>query len=118
MRLAIIGSRNCPALDITPHLPFFPDTIVSGGAKGADAMARKFAVDNGIAIMEFLPEYGKFGRKAPLVRNIKIVENCDFLIAFWDGFSRGTKFTIDYARKYGVPHLIIKINISRNFSAK
>lgn len=110
MKLAIVGSRNCPALDITPHLPFWPDTIVSGGAKGVDTLARKFAVNNGIPILEFLPEYEKFGRKAPLIRNRKIVENCDFLIAFWDGFSRGTKFTIDYATKRGVPSRIIRIS--------
>lgn len=109
MRLAIIGSRNCPPVDIASYLPFVPDTIVSGGAKGADTYAKEYALKNDIPISEFLPDYRKYGRKAPLLRNLQIVDNCDFLLAFWDGTSRGTKFTIDYAEKRGVPLKIVSI---------
>ena len=109
MRLAIIGSRNCPPVDIASYLPFVPDTIVSGGAKGADTYAKEYALKNDIPIIEFLPDYQKYGRKAPLLRNLQIVDNCDFLLAFWDGTSRGTKFTIDYAEKRGVPLKIVSI---------
>ena len=109
MRLAIIGSRNCPPVDIAFYLPFVPDTIVSGGAKGVDTYAKKYAIKNNIPIIEFLPDYRKYGRKAPLMRNLQIVDNCDFLLAFWDGISRGTKFTIDYAEKRGVPLKIVSI---------
>ena len=109
MRLAIIGSRNCPPIDIASYLPFVPDTIVSGGAKGADTYAKEYAIKNNIPIIEFLPDYRKYGRKAPLLRNLQIVDNCDFLLAFWDGISRGTKFTIDYAEKRGVPLKIVSV---------
>ena len=107
MRLAIIGSRTCPPVDIAPYLPFVPDTIVSGGAKGADTYAREYAMNNNIPLIEFLPDYQKYGRKAPLMRNLQIVDNCDFLLAFWDGKSRGTKFTIDYAERKGVSIMVI-----------
>ena len=103
MKLAIIGSRKCPAIDIASYLTFMPDVIISGGAIGIDTLARQFAEQNNIPIIEFLPEYHKYGRKAPLMRNIQIVENCDSVIAFWDGKSPGTKFTIDYAKKLGKP---------------
>ena len=109
MRLAIVGSRSCPYVNISEYLPFVPSTIVSGGAKGADSYAKQYALQNNIPLMEFLPDYQRFGRKAPILRNIDIVENCDFLIAFWDGISRGTKFTIDYARKKGVKVKVIEI---------
>ncbi len=108
-RLAIVGSRNCPPIDIASFLPFSPTTIVSGGAKGADTLAKEFAKENNLPIIEYLPDYKTHGRQAPILRNIQIVENCDFLIAFWDGTSRGTKFTIDYARKKGVPFKVISI---------
>lgn len=108
-RLAIIGSRSCPPIDITSFLPFTPDTIVSGGAKGADSYAREYAIKNGIPLIEFLPDYMKHGRSAPIIRNIQIVEDCDFLLAFWDGISRGTKFTIEYAKSHGVHCKIIDI---------
>ena len=109
MRLAIIGSRSAAGLDIAAHLPFIPDVIVSGGATGADTLAREFATSRNIPIVEFLPEYGIYGRRAPILRNIQIVDNCDFLLAFWNGTSRGTKFTIDYAKKKGVPCKIVKV---------
>ena len=108
-RLAIVGSRSCPPIDIANYFPFVPDTIVSGGADGADTYAREYAIKNDIPMLEFLPDYKKHGRSAPIIRNIQIVENCDFLLAFWDGTSRGTKFTTDYAEKHGVPYKIIRI---------
>ena len=102
MRLAIIGSRSCPPIDIASYLPFVPEMIVSGGAKGADTYAREYAMNNDIPLIEFLPDYRKYGRKAPLMRDLQNVDNCDSLLAFWDGKSRGTKFTIDYAMKRGI----------------
>ena len=109
MKLAIIGSRNCPPIDIEAHLKYIPDTIVSGGAKGADTYAREFAQKHNLTLIEFLPEYDKYGKGAPLVRNKLIIDNCDCVLAFWDGKSRGTKFTLDYAREKNKPIKIVQI---------
>ena len=56
------------------------------------------------------PRYDLYKRYAPLKRNDKMVDICDKVIAFWDGKSKGTKHTIDYARKTGkdVDVIIIK----------
>lgn len=107
MKLAIIGSRNCPPIDIERYLDSEPDTIVSGGAKGADTYAREFALTHNLNLIEFHPDYRKYGRGAPLVRNKLIVEACDSLLAFWDGVSKGTKHTIDYAESLGKPMKIV-----------
>ena len=107
MKLAIIGSRTCPPINIEAYLKYIPDTIVSGGAKGADTYAREFAHEHNLELIEFLPDYNKYGRSSPLVRNKLIVDECDCLIAFWDGKSRGTKYTIDYAIKQGKPIKIV-----------
>ena len=56
-----------------------------------------------IKLTEFLPEYEKYGRSAPLKRNITIIEHSDLVLAFWDGASRGTKFVIDNCKKRGIP---------------
>ena len=103
MKLAIIGSRSCPQINIEEHLKFIPDTIVSGGARGADTYAMDFARRHGLKLIIFYPDYEKFDRQAPLIRNKLIVEECDCLLAFWDGTSRGTKYTIDLAVKAGKP---------------
>lgn len=109
MKLAIIGSRNCPPIDIEVHLKYIPDTIISGGAKGADTYAREFAQKHNLKLIEFLPEYDKYGKGAPLVRNKLIVENSDCVLAFWDGKSKGTEYTLDYAKQLNKPIKIVEI---------
>lgn len=109
MRLAIIGSRDCPPIDIASFLTHIPDTIVSGGARGADTYARDFARQYNLHMIEYLPDYDKYGQSAPFVRNRLIVENCDEVLAFWNGRSRGTKYTLDYAKQKGKPIKIVNI---------
>lgn len=102
MRVAVIGSRGLTVDDLGKYLPEGTTEIVSGGARGIDTCAREYAVSHGIKLTEFLPEYEKFGRGAPLKRNITIIENSDIILAFWDGSSHGTKFVIDKCREMGV----------------
>ena len=49
-----------------------------------------------------MPEYSRYGRSAPLKRNLLIIDYSDLVIAFWDGKSRGTKYVIDHCEKQGV----------------
>ena len=86
MKLAIIGSRELIVHDLEKYLPKEVTEIVSGGAKGIDACARAYAKANSIKLTEFLPEYEKYGRSAPLKRNIQIIDYADEVLAFWDGF--------------------------------
>lgn len=102
MKVAVIGSRGLSVTDLGRYLPQNTTEIVSGGARGVDTSAREYALSHGIKLTEFLPEYTKYGRSAPLKRNITIIEYSDIVLAFWDGKSRGTKFVIDNCRKLGV----------------
>lgn len=103
MRVAVIGSRNLEVRDLENYLPRETSVIVSGGARGVDSSARSFAEGHGIPLLEFLPEYERYGRAAPIRRNIKIIESADLVLAFWDGRSRGTAFVIKECRRRGVP---------------
>lgn len=102
MRVAIVGSRTIEISDFGEYLPKITTEIISGGAKGVDQSAKEYALSHGIKLTEFLPEYTRFGKSAPLKRNISIVENSDIVLAFWDGKSKGTKFVVDICRKRGV----------------
>lgn len=108
MKVAVIGSRGLKVNDLGKYLPDGTTEIVSGGARGIDSCAREYALAHGIKLTEFLPDYDKYGRSAPLKRNITIIENADIVLAFWDGTSRGTKFVIDSCEKMGVSVEIIK----------
>ena len=99
MRIGIIGSRNIIIEDLKEYLTDNVTEIVSGGAKGVDQCAREYAIAENIKLTEFLPDYRRYGRYAPLERNIKIINYADRIIAFWDGKSKGTKHIIDNCEK-------------------
>ena len=90
MKVAVIGSRNITLNNLGDYLPEGLTEIVSGGAKGVDTYARQYANEHNIKLTEFLPEYNRYKRGAPLKRNIQIAEYADKVLAFWDGKSRGT----------------------------
>ena len=56
--------------------------LVSGGAKGIDSYVKKFSDESGIKLVEFNPDYARYGRNAPLVRNTQIAQYADIVIAF------------------------------------
>ena len=101
MKLAVIGSRNLHVTDIGKYIPDTVTEIVSGGARGIDTQAKEYAKSAGIHFTLFLPDYPRYGKAAPLRRNEQIAVYADEAVAFWDGQSRGTQYTIQKFRKAG-----------------
>lgn len=105
LKVAVIGSRSAKESDyyiIEKYIPENAAEIISGGAKGIDMLAKRYALENNLPCREFLPDYENTDidkRSAPLIRNKHIVEYADIVLAFWDGTSRGTAFTVDYCIK-------------------
>ena len=106
MKIAIVGSRNIDSVNMKEHLVKC-DEIISGGAKGIDSLAAKYANENNIKLTEFLPEYNIYGKAAPIIRNKKIVDAADKIIVFWDGVSKGSLYVINYAKKSGKECIVI-----------
>lgn len=99
MKIAVVGSRGLKVNDLGRYLPAGVTEIVSGGARGIDTCAREYAEKNRIKLTEFLPQYEKYGRSAPLKRNLQIIDYADLVLAFWDGNSKGTKHVIEQCKK-------------------
>jgi len=108
--LAIIGSREFSDFEyleqkilLVCNIEEFSvleiKSIVSGGAKGADTLAEKFAEKYLLFKKIFYPDWNKFGKSAGFRRNKDIIENSDIVIAFWDSESKGTKHSIDISKK-------------------
>lgn len=111
MKIAVIGSRNFHNYDLlksTLNQYHNIDLIISGGASGADSLAERYASEVGIKTLIFKPGWDTYGKKAGYLRNIDIVLSSDLVIAFWDGKSKGTKHSIDLAKKHKKQILIIK----------
>ena len=103
MKIAIVGSRSITCVDLERFIPPQCTEIVSGGARGVDTCAREYALKHGIKLTEFLPDYDRYGRVAPLKRNDLIVAHADTVYAFWDGTSRGTLYTLRKCHELGKP---------------
>ena len=107
MKIAVIGSRNLRVENLEDYLPAECTEIVSGGAKGIDECAAKYATAHGVKLMEFQPQYETYGRAAPIIRNKQIVDYADSVLAFWDGKSKGTLSVIRHCEKTKKPCKII-----------
>lgn len=111
IKLAIVGSRTFDDYELMRRevrelLPLIAQTgdeimIISGGANGADTLAVDLADELGLDVKVFNPNWDKYGKAAGVIRNELIVNECNFLIAFWDGESHGTKHSVDMARRLG-----------------
>lgn len=82
-------------------------SIVSGMARGADALAAGFASNNNIKLYMFPANWDKYGKAAGFRRNEDMAKFADGLLAFWDGQSRGTKHMIETMKRLDGPVRII-----------
>jgi hypothetical protein len=117
LKCAIVGGRDFidygfmkKVLDEKFDNLSFVECIVSGGAKGADMLAERYAKEIGRPVVVFKPDYKTYGRGAALVRNTQIIEYSDVVYAFWDGRSRGTRDAIYKAQKLGKILYVIRYN--------
>jgi len=112
MRLAVTGSRCLTgdhyravvfaALDAIHSVTPITE-VISGGAAGPDTFADLWAHWRRIPSRVIRPDWDAHGKRAALLRDDQIVASADRLLAFWDGHSRGTAYTIRAARAAGLP---------------
>lgn len=83
--------------------------VVSGGAYGIDKAGEDWAVVNWVPIRLFLPEWGKYGKRAGVLRNEDMGRYADALVAIRLNNSRGTTHMIEFMRSLGKPVYILDI---------
>ena len=118
MRVAIVGYRNIEYDNLQKkayallcqNIPSGATEIVSGGAVGIDALAEIYAKQNGLPMKVFKPDYAKYGKRAPLVRNDEIIHYAQYVLAIWDGASRGTAYTVAACIKDGIPVKVVTLD--------
>jgi YspA, cpYpsA-related SLOG family len=118
MRVLVCGSRTWTdwaavrraVFDESLILPWDANTIIHGGAIGADSIAGCIAKELGCKIELYLPDWEKYGKSAGIYRNQQMVLDGkpDKVIAFWDGVSRGTKHMVSFAAVHNIPVQIVR----------
>lgn len=110
VNILITGSRGIKSKIIVNHIleKNIPEgaTMIQGGAEGVDSLALDWCNKCGIISCWKTISPIKSKREYYLHRNAEMVGMCDRVIAIWDGKSRGTKFTIDYAKSRNIPIMI------------
>lgn len=81
--------------------------IVSGGAQGADKCGEAFAYRKELPVKLFPADWQTYGKSAGMRRNRQMGDYADGLIAFWDGFSKGTAMMIEYMKGLGKPVYLV-----------
>lgn len=109
-KLGIIGTRTFNDYELLKsEVDKIPTKlIISGGATGADLLAEEYAMKNNISLITHIADWDKHGKSAGPIRNKLIVEHSDFILAFWDGQSKGTKNCLQIAKKLGKPFKIVR----------
>lgn len=74
--------------------------IMSGGAKGVDTYAERYAGFLGLEFVLIPALWDKYGKRAGYIRN-QALALADVVVAFWDGSSKGTTSTIQLATERG-----------------
>jgi predicted Rossmann fold nucleotide-binding protein DprA/Smf involved in DNA uptake len=107
MNVAIVGGRDFDDYELFKthvngeKIKF--KSIVSGGARGVDTLAERYAKELRVPVNIYLPDWTKHGKAAGPIRNKQIIENADCVIAFWDEKSSGTRSSIKIAEDLGKP---------------
>lgn len=113
MRVIIAGGRDFTDYTLLKYTcqKLLPNKevveIVCGKARGADALGEKFAKEKDYHVKPFPANWDLYGKSAGYKRNEQMAQYADWLIAFWDGKSKGTKHMIDLAESYYLKVFII-----------
>jgi hypothetical protein len=106
MRTIIAGSRTAIHYNDLIHAvaaaPWKLTMVISGAARGADALGERWARDNAIPLLRMPADWHTHGKRAGYFRNVEMADKAQALIALWDGASRGTAHMIETARSKGL----------------
>lgn len=113
MRVIIAGSREIlnyvDLLEAISESNFEITTVISGGAAGVDSLGEKWAKDNGTTLEVYPAEWAKYGKRAGPVRNQRMAEAGDALIAVM--LRKGTRGTLDMIEKASGMGLKVHIHL-------
>jgi hypothetical protein len=86
--------------------------VVCGEAAGVDKLGRWWAEHRSIPVTSFPADWDGEGRRAGYLRNVRMANYAEALIALWNGKSPGTRHMIEIAKAKGLKvhvHLVGKV---------
>ena len=108
MKILITGSRT---INLREYVFYILDKeisdgdfLIQGGANGVDNLVIEWCNSHKKDVnWNTIRPLDKTDKFSYLLRNVEMITMCDKVIAIWDGKSKGTKFTINYAKARNKP---------------
>lgn len=114
LRVVVCGGRSFDdyeymkeTLDKLQRTQFKIQTIIHGGARGADTCAQDYADEYGLGYKVYpvkKSEWRTIGKAAGILRNKKMLNEsrADVCVGFWNGTSKGTRHAIETSVALGL----------------
>lgn len=103
MKTIIAGSRHIDDYAllkrVMQNVPWQITEVISGGYKGVDTLAIRWAEENRIPYIVIKANWERFGPAAGPIRNGEMANIGEALVLVWDGHSRGSKDILTRMRK-------------------
>lgn len=113
MKTVIAGSRTITdyneLLKAIDKISWKITKIVSGGARGVDKLGERYAKENNLPLQIYPPNWNEYGKRAGIIRNLKMIEENEALLAIWNGKSSGTRHTIGFAQNMGLLNYVYNV---------
>lgn len=115
MKILVAGSRTFFDYNLMEKILLGfpkPSLIIEGGARGADSLAKQYAINHQINVKEVPADWNRFSKSAGYKRNVKMAKlldkDEDMAVVFWDGKSIGSKHMIDILNEYNIECFVIR----------
>lgn len=116
MKVIIAGSREIVDYSLVDSAVkesgFDVTHVISGGARGIDALGEKYAKENNKLCEVVSADWDVYGKAAGYLRNEKMAQRADALVAVWDGKSKGTRNMISIAQRYNLKTYVKRTDIA------
>jgi len=111
-KILVTGSREIRDKEfvesiLEEHINKKRDIIIHGGASGVDHWVEAWCLKNLVTTKVVRPIFTD-KKDYYLHRNAEMIGMCEEVLAIWNEKSRGTKFTIEYAKARSIPVIIKK----------
>lgn len=118
MILLVAGSRSITSYDVVAaecdkavnSFGEYPDVVISGGARGVDRHAERWARERNFPFVPFIPLWDEVGKRAGFLRNKQMAIAATHALIIWDGESRGAAHMRDIALELGVKTHVSRIS--------
>lgn len=88
------------------------DVLAGIRLPNADILGALWAIDRGLPVKYFPPDWPRFGDNAGPIRNGEMAAYAEALVLLWDGESKGSKSMHEQGERYGLLEYVFPLTLN------